>query len=159
MRRLVSLEVFKATAVLIVLALQVRPAPTAMPQLRAQPRPRRRCPCAVPQACTVAGLQLDPNGALFGFEMLSGLFFELSGLGIARSACRALDAGQPKRVVCGRLLRRGVLLIMASLLLRVLTSLSINLVLCRLWRDSGEAGSWWPGVVLRPVLEDGGRLP
>ena len=82
-RYLVSIDVFKATAMVIVLGLH---------------------------ALSVSGLMTERNGALMGFEMMSGLFYELAGLGVARSVCRALSEGRTKRSVLGRLLWRALLL-------------------------------------------------
>ncbi len=51
-RYLVSIDVFKATAIVIVLALHT---------------------------FSLSGLSTERNGALLGFEMMSGLFYELAG--------------------------------------------------------------------------------
>ena len=85
--RYLVIDVFKATAMVIVLALHT---------------------------FVLSGLTTERNGALLGFEMMSGLFYELAGLGTARSVCRALSGGQLKRRVLGRLLRRGLMLVGAS---------------------------------------------
>ena len=115
-RYLVSIDVFKATAMVIVLALHT---------------------------FVLSGLQTERNGALLGFEMMSGLFYELAGLGTARSVCRALSGGQLKRRVLGRLLRRGLMLVGASILLRGLTIIAVQYGLEPLLEEDYERAARW----------------
>ena len=115
-RYLVSIDVFKATAMVIVLALHT---------------------------FVLSGLTTERNGALLGFEMMSGLFYELAGLGTARSVCRALSDGQLKRGVLGRLLRRGLMLVGASILLRGLTIIAVQYGLEPLLEEGYERAARW----------------
>ena len=115
-RYLVSIDVFKATAIVIVLALHT---------------------------FSLSGLSLERNGALLAFEMMSGLFYELAGLGTARSVCRALSGGQPKRRVLSRLLRRGLMLVGASILLRGLTIIAVQYGLEPLLEEDYERAARW----------------
>lgn len=115
-RYLVSIDVFKATAIVIVLALHT---------------------------LSLSGLSTERNGALLAFEMMSGLFYELAGLGTARSVCRALSDGQPKRRVLSRLLRRGLMLVGASILLRGLTIIAVQYGLEPLLEEDYERAARW----------------
>ena len=127
-RYLVSIDVFKATAIVIVLALHT---------LR------------------VSGLKTERNGALQGFQMMSGLFYELSGLGTARSVCRALSEGQPKRSVLSRLLRRALIIMGASVLLRVLTIMATQYMVEPLLEDSDERAARWARWHFGELLQRG----
>ena len=127
-KRLVSLDVCKATAVVIVIVLH---------------------------AITVSGLKLERNGALIGFEMMSGLFHELTGVGVARSVCRALNEGRTKCYVLSRLLCRALILMGASVALGVLTAAVLQNVVEPLVDSADNSAARWLSFDINELLRRG----
>eukprot|EP00966_Prymnesium_polylepis_P209503 4853130-Prymnesium_polylepis.1 len=123
-----ALDTFKATAMVIVLVLQ---------------------------ASLTAGLMKHRSYAFFCFEMMSGLSFELSGVATARSACRALESAQSRRCVLRRMVMRGALLFLASLVLHVLSRLVQSYVLAPVLKPSASRtdARWLLGEILYPLLD------
>ena len=103
-RELVTLDVIKATAMIIVIALQ---------------------------ASEAQGLLPGQRGALHAFEMMSSLFFQIQGVKMACSACFMLDSSWPQRRVLGHQVWRALLVLGVSLLLHVLTQQACDLVVGR----------------------------
>ena len=128
-RHLITLDIFKATALIIAIGLQT---------------------------FEVSGLRPKRDGALRGFEMMSGLFFELSGLAIARSACGALTKSEPWRAVISRQVWRASLLLGASVLFHATASLIIRYVIEPLGSDAELReiawSRWSLHAVLQPIL-------